>query len=330
MVKLRTLNAQVFLETLCCVVFSGLVAYLVWRGRYLYYVTPRMKPYLYFTAAVMLIWACAGLPRLFAPRNRTRSAHCFSLAVPILLLVLPHSSLNTSDLSYNFARGGILGLSSSQSANGEPLPMPGGPGASMPDDGDIARVLASSEEEFYAEIPSNVYDYFTSMDETGQELDLSLYDEWGFEEDIDSDVSYDLAYDYGDDSDDALSGLDVAAKRITISDDEFYQWLDRLFFDPDPYEGYVIRMTGFVLKDPKLLEPDEFVPARLVMSCCVADLLPFGMICRSEYVGELQADSWVTVEGVIRITEENGYREPQAWVTEVVPADEVEGYIYPF
>jgi putative membrane protein len=147
---------------------------------------------------------------------------------------------------------------------------------------------------------------------------------------MDSDVSYDQEYDYEDDSDAELSGLDLAARKITVNDDEFYQWLDRLFLDPDPYEGYVIKMTGFVLKDPKLLGPGEFVPARLVMSCCVADLLPFGMICRSEHIDELQADSWVTVEGVIHITEENGYREPQAWVTKVVPTDEVEGYIYPF
>jgi uncharacterized repeat protein (TIGR03943 family) len=127
-----------------------------------------------------------------------------------------------------------------------------------------------------------------------------------------------------------LSGLDKQARKITVSDGEFYQWIEELFVNPDKYAGYSIEMTGFVFKDPEILRPDEFVPARLVMSCCVADLLPFGMICKYEKIEELKADSWVTVEGMIHITEENGFPEPQALVTRVAPAAAIEGYIYPY
>ncbi|MDR3353574.1 MAG: TIGR03943 family protein [Synergistaceae bacterium] len=312
----RSFDSQVFIEMLCCLIFSGLVIYLVTSGRYLNYVTPRMKPYLYFTSAVMLIWTCAGFSRLFIPRNKTRSAHCFALAFPILLLLLPHSSLSTSELSYNFARGSIWGSPLAQVSGG--VPSIGSNAPDMTGDEDIEW----SEEDFYDEIPSDA-------GEDDPAFDISIYDDESFE-DMDSTLSYDQAYDYEDDAEVVLSGLDTAAKKITVSDGQFYQWLEKLFFDPDPYEGYTIRMTGFVFKDPGFLAPDEFVPARLVMSCCVADLLPFGMICRSKDVARLQADSWVTVEGVIRITEENGYREPQAWVTEIVPAEEIEGYLYPF
>jgi putative membrane protein len=317
----RSFDEQVFLEMLCCLVFSGLVVFLVGSGRYLYYVTPRMKPYLYFTAAVMLIWTFVGFSRLFIPRNKTRSAHCFALALPILLLLLPHKPLATSELSYNFAKGGILGSPLAQAAGG--VSASGRPGElDMTGDEDAAW----PDEDFYAETDG----YFPSDGEDDPEFGLPLYDEYESFEGVDSAASYDQTYGYWDEADAVLSGLDPAARKITVNNDEFYQWLEKLFFDPDPYEGYTIRMTGFVFKDPEFLEPDEFVPARLVMSCCVADLLPFGMICRSEEAGRLQADSWVTVEGVIRVTEENGYREPQAWITEIVPAEEIEGYIYPF
>jgi putative membrane protein len=239
-----------------------------------------MKPYLYFTAAIMLIWSYVSVRRLLIPQNKTRSAHCFVLVLPLLLLLLPHSPLGTSDLSYNFARGG-----SAQSRDGAAVPGPSGGSASeLPPAGEF------------------------------QESDLPGYD--------------DLAG--AGESSVVLSGLDTPAKTVTISNEEFYQWLEEMFVNPDKYAGYTVKMTGFILKDPELLLPDEFVPARLMMSCCVADLLPYGMICKYEKTEELQNGSWVTVEGVIHITEENGYREPQTRITAIAPAAEVEGYIYPF
>jgi putative membrane protein len=269
LVRPKVFNTQAFLESSCCFLFSSLTVYLVTSGQYLVYVTPRMKPYLYFTAAVMLVWSYMGIRRLLTPRNKARSAHCFVLVIPILLLLLPHSPLGASDLSYSLARGGL---------------------AQSRDD-----IAAPADDVQELTLPSEEYDGFADPS------DLSA----------------------------ALSGMDTSAKTITINDGEFYPWLEEMFMNPDKYAGYTVKMTGFVLKDPELL-PDEFVPARLIMSCCVADLLPYGMICKYEKMEELRNDSWVTVEGVIRITEENGYREPQAQITRVAPAAKVEGYIYPF
>ena len=51
--RIRAFNPQALLESLCCGFFAGLLAYLVRSEKYLSYVTPRMKPYLYFSAVVM-------------------------------------------------------------------------------------------------------------------------------------------------------------------------------------------------------------------------------------------------------------------------------------
>ncbi|HBC93948.1 MAG TPA: TIGR03943 family protein, partial [Pelotomaculum sp.] len=101
----RAFNPQIFLELLCYSTFGGLMFHLVDSEKYLSYVTPRMKPYLYFTAIVMLIWACVGLGRLFRPQHKIRSAHCFVLVFPILLLLLPHNPLSTADLSDRYIGG---------------------------------------------------------------------------------------------------------------------------------------------------------------------------------------------------------------------------------
>lgn len=58
-------------------------------------------------------------------------------------------------------------------------------------------------------------------------------------------------------------------------------------------------MTGQVYKNTPVMADNEFVPARLVMACCVADLSPCGLFCTYGNVSELESDSWVTVTGIL-------------------------------
>jgi putative membrane protein len=227
-----------------------------------------MAPYLYFTAFLMLLWAGVGVLRLFRPRNGLRFAHCLVPAIPVLLLLLPHSPLSASDLTYNYAGGGAFAGSAVQSVD------PGG-GAKQAADTPAAALGA-------------------------------------------------------DPSDAELSGADAAQKRIEVGDDEFYSWLNELYVNLELYEGYQISVTGFVFRDPEVFAADEFMPARLGMTCCVADLVPYGLICKYAGADELEVDSWVRVEGVVQKGEYEGFEEPQIAVTSITPADPVEGYLYPF
>jgi putative membrane protein len=247
-IRVRAFNPQVFLEVMCYAAFAALIFYLLQTGKYLTYVTPRMKPYLYFSAIIMVLWTAASIFRLFRPQNKVRSAHCFTLVIPILLFLLPHSQLSTSDLSYNYSGDNLFaGTSGLQPA-----------------------------------------------------------------------ASYDL------------KGLDENTQKITVANEDFYPWLSELYEKLDEYQGYEISITGFVLNDPDMFASDEFVPARLGMSCCVADLVPYGPICKYTGASELQPDSWVTVKGVIEPWDYDGWVEPTIIVTSITPAEEVEGYIYPF
>jgi len=295
----RAFNPQIFLEFLCYSAFGGLMFFLVRSGKYLSYVTPRMEPYLYFTAIVMGIWACAGLGRLFRPQHKIRSAHCLVLVIPIALLLLPHTSLSAADLSGNYMGGNVfLGLSA-QTSYGTPKKQtpPGNSGVNA------ATGMPA------ANLPEN------SVDPAGDNPIAA--DDFPPEE-------------YSTD----LPGLDVRNKKITVANEDFGVWISELYGNMERYKGYTVVITGFVFKDPGMLQADEFVPARLMMSCCVADLAPAGLLCNYDKAAELKADSWVTVEGTLfigkHIYNNVEYDDPQISVTKITPAEEVKGYVSPY
>jgi putative membrane protein len=319
--RARAFNPQIFLELLCYSVFGGLVLYLVRSGKYLSYVTPRMEPYLYFTATVMGIWVFAGLGRLFRPQHKIRSNHCFVLAIPVILLLLPHASLNTSNLSGNYTGRNIFSSQSSQSLYGTSASQK----QSLSDNSGFSSNTVTPTKTPLEDLTEPANDIagtnLTSTDtETTDSIDTTV-------QDTQTDVPEEETLA-------DLPGLDVADKKITVSNDDFGMWYSEIYVNMEKYEGYTIVITGYVFKDPELFKKDEFVPARLMMSCCVADLSPTGFTCEYNKASELKPDSWVTVEGTLHKGqyEYNGekYDEPQISVKKITPAKEVDGYVYPY
>ncbi|WP_312815481.1 TIGR03943 family putative permease subunit [Sedimentibacter sp.] len=289
----KAFNTQVFLEISCNIVFALIIIYLLKSGNYLYYVTPRMEPYLIFSSIVSLIWAVTGIRRLFKPQHLIRSAHCFVLMIPVLLLLLPHSALGINDVSTGYA----------------------GAGAYM-------KNPASGNSSMQSEYSSGQYSNFTNdpVDYSGSTTYPSTQEDYSY--------SYDTApspYDR-----DAKSGLDEENKKINIINDEFYPWITEIYANIDRYEGYEITMTGFVFKDQEYFNEDEFVPARLAMVCCAADLAPVGILCLYDNLSELESGQWITVTGILHKGQYNGQDEPQITVTDISPAEEVLGYIFPY
>lgn len=288
--KGKMLNQQVFLEILCFFVFSGLLIYLVASGGYLNYVTPRMKPYLVFAAIVMAIWALSDLGQLLRPQYKVRTAHCFVLVIPFLLLMLPHDALTVSDLSGEFTGTNMTGRSSSETDT-----------SALTDDRNdtLSDSITVIDPQSDTTVPTQV----GSADAEGSLPAV-------------------------------LSGLDTGKKTIVISNDEFGLWMSELYMNMRQYEGYTVTMTGFVFKDSEAFGRDEFVPARMMMACCAADLTIAGVVCKYDRANELEAETWVTVEGILSIGtyEYNGqtYEEPQLRVTDIAAAEAVEGYVYPY
>lgn len=289
--KSHRVNTQAVIEAGCFTLFGAAMLYLLCSGKYLSYVTPRMKPYLYFTVIVMGIWAAVSMKGLFQIVYRKRTRRYFILLIPIMLLFLPHKEMGISNLS-----GSTRLLTGSTISTASELKDVVPSGTTPAEEPEFAEPVFS--DEGVPEQRSERTDVYMSVDAYGEPL--------------------------------ALHGYDEVNRTITVSNDEFYEWLIAIFEHLDKFEGYRITMTGTVYQDPAVFAKTEFVPARLVMACCVADLTPCGVICVYDKVDDLEPDSWVTVTGTLHKGQYQGQDEPQIHVLSIVPAEPVEGYIFPY
>lgn len=122
---------------------------------------------------------------------------------------------------------------------------------------------------------------------------------------------------------------------ITINNDNFIATMEMLWYDTDNHLGRELEMLGFVYEDP-VLGPNDFVIARLIMTCCAADAEVAGLLCRYARRDQLLAGQWITVRGIIgkmpfyNAAIHEVIEMPYLQVTEIAlsqqPADQ---YIYP-
>lgn len=306
--KNAKIDKQALVEMICYLLFAFVLLFLVLSGQYLNYVTPRMKPYLLFAAAVLLVWARTAMENLYVVRHRRHCLHCFVLVFPLLMLVSPHKSVSVSSVSAPAQSiATVQTLRSSTAA--APIPQPTAEPAVME--------TAESAETTETENPDVQPTATPQPDIADSAADAE-----------NADGTYETTDFLGNTT--TLHGYDAANRHITISDAEFYTWMDVIWANPTDYDGWTLTVTGEVDKTSREMGADEFIPARLIMTCCAADLTPCGFVCKWEQADTLTPDSWVTVTGTIYQRQYSDHSEPQLQVQSVVAAEPVEGYIYPY
>jgi putative membrane protein len=98
---------------------------------------------------------------------------------------------------------------------------------------------------------------------------------------------------------------------------------------PSAFNGQQARVLGFVYKEPGYPE-DTFMVGRFTMSCCVADSSALGLPAYLEGADDLEAGTWVEVEGAFRAQDFMGVQVPVLQVASLTPVDEPEQpYLYP-
>jgi len=129
----------------------------------------------------------------------------------------------------------------------------------------------------------------------------------------------------------ADEGLPLQNGILIMDGHNYYRCLNEIYADMDRYEGTKIELVGFVWNESEVFADNEFVPARLMMVCCAADMAPVGFLCRYEEASKLEADSWVKVSGTIGKTEYDGETIPYIDAQSVESTDKPEeDYIYPY
>lgn len=127
-----------------------------------------------------------------------------------------------------------------------------------------------------------------------------------------------------------LTGLDDINKTISISDNEFYDWITTIFANQNKYLGYTITVNGLVFKDNTYMKENQFVPARLLMTCCIADTAPAGLIANYNDTNKLNNGDWVKVTGKLIQGDYNGQKGLIIDVNNISEGNKPEQeYIYP-
>lgn len=118
---------------------------------------------------------------------------------------------------------------------------------------------------------------------------------------------------------------------IEMDSDNFYQYLNVISENIDKYEGMSIEVVGFVFKDNDGFSDNEFVPARFMMVCCAADMVPIGFLCHYGDTQNLNQDSWVKVIGTIEKGQFQGETLPLIEAVDVQKTDKpMNDYVYPY
>lgn len=95
-----------------------------------------------------------------------------------------------------------------------------------------------------------------------------------------------------------LAGLNEKSREIKVKNDDFGLWYDEIDHNLSKYEGYTITITGFVSRDATL-GANQFRISRQLMSCCILDMSPFGLVAEYSSSKNLAEHKWVQLRARI-------------------------------
>ncbi|MBS5065803.1 MAG: GTPase [Hungatella hathewayi] len=117
---------------------------------------------------------------------------------------------------------------------------------------------------------------------------------------------------------------DMSADVIEIAPRDYGIWYIDTMDKPDRYRGKVVEFTAMVLKSPNFPK-NYFVPGRMAMTCCEADMTFLGYICKAREARKLETKEWVRVRARIEYEEWPDYQGtgPVLYAETVVPAEPI-------
>ncbi len=102
-----------------------------------------------------------------------------------------------------------------------------------------------------------------------------------------------INFDYFDNS-----KIKIEGNTIIINNDNFFNSVYEINDNYEIYEGKKVQIKGFVSTD-KNCDIDEFLIARNLMLCCVADLSKIGLVAKYKKPEKLEQNIWYDFEGMI-------------------------------
>ena len=121
---------------------------------------------------------------------------------------------------------------------------------------------------------------------------------------------------------------DINADVIEIKPADYGIWYIDCMDQPERYKGRTVEFTAMVLKSPKFPK-GQFVPGRMAMTCCEADMTFLGFICKAREARNLETKQWVKVRAKIAYEFWPDYDGvgPVLYAESVEPAQEIKDIV---
>lgn len=100
---------------------------------------------------------------------------------------------------------------------------------------------------------------------------------------------------------------DLTADVIVIKPEDFGIWFFDAKDNPERYRGKTVEFTACIMKSPRF-EKDCFVPGRMAMTCCEADMTFIGFVAHYKGISAFESHSWVKVRAKMDVKERPEYQ----------------------
>jgi len=303
-----------YLRSLLLVGFTLLLAKLIWTEQINLYLAPRMRVFAYVTLGVFVVLtfagfrqavgskegdcACAGEHRL--PGNGWKSAIVYGL---FLLPLVMGFAMPEKILGSEVAEKRGLNLLSGESKVLQAAAQPAA-------DGESGGAASGAE----ANLQAGPAEPERSPSQASSAADAEVRERFA-------------AAGFGDVYTDIAVRL-YQQPIIHLDEKLFLDGLTAFDLFPREFAGHKLRTMGFVYRQPDFKQ-NQFVVARFSVSCCTADASVYGLLAEAPDAGQLATDSWVEVDGTLRLRSINGFDMLVLEVDSVKPVEAPEDpYVY--
>ena len=113
-----------------------------------------------------------------------------------------------------------------------------------------------------------------------------------------------------------------------LKPEDYGVWYIDCMDHPERYKGKTVEFTAMVLKSPKFPK-GVFVPGRMAMTCCEADMTFLGFMCKWQGAEQFKTKDWVKVRAKIGIEYQKDYHGegPVLYGEAVEPAREIKDIV---
>jgi len=121
---------------------------------------------------------------------------------------------------------------------------------------------------------------------------------------------------------------DMKADVIEIKPEDYGIWYIDALDKEERYKGKVVEFTAMVLKSPEFPK-NYFVPGRMAMTCCEADMTFLGFVCKAREARLLETGKWVKVRAKMAYEYWQDYDGigPVLYAESVEPAEEIKDIV---